>query len=125
MHAVCVLHIDGVGHTGPGTSVATSANWLLSFGAQRLYTASQLGAQHAWIALAAFFHRACLPSSRAGLDRRAFPAAVNEDVIRSTADKLVQLGLRDAGYVYLNIDGESWHCYRTIPQLSADVARLP
>ncbi len=31
--------------------------------------------------------------------------AVDEGIIRSTADKLVELGLRDAGYVYLNIDG--------------------
>lgn len=44
-------------------------------------------------------------------------AAVNEDVIRSTADKLIELGLRDAGYVYLNIDGKTWQCYPATPQL--------
>jgi hypothetical protein len=35
-----------------------------------------------------------------------FVVAVNETVIRTAADRLVELGLADAGYTYLNIDGE-------------------
>lgn len=37
-----------------------------------------------------------------------FADKVNEDLIKETADALVRTGLRDAGYVYLNID-DCWH----------------
>ncbi len=40
-----------------------------------------------------------------------FADKVNEDVIKETADALVRTGLRDAGYVYLNID-DCWHGQR-------------
>lgn len=37
-----------------------------------------------------------------------FGGNINEKIIRDMADKLVELGLADAGYVYLNID-DCWH----------------
>lgn len=37
-----------------------------------------------------------------------FQGNINEDIIKGMADALVETGLRDAGYVYLNID-DCWH----------------
>ena len=37
-----------------------------------------------------------------------FATDINEDLIKATADKMVELGLVDAGYVYLNLD-DGWH----------------
>ena len=37
-----------------------------------------------------------------------FATEINEDLIKATADKMVELGLVDAGYVYLNLD-DGWH----------------
>jgi len=37
-----------------------------------------------------------------------FATNINEDLIKATADKMVELGLVDAGYVYLNLD-DGWH----------------
>ena len=33
-----------------------------------------------------------------------FMTEINEDLIKATADAMVELGLVDAGYVYLNLD---------------------
>ncbi|MDE5871044.1 MAG: alpha-galactosidase, partial [Muribaculaceae bacterium] len=38
----------------------------------------------------------------------AFGHRINENIIRSQADALVTTGLRDAGYVYVNIDDGAW-----------------
>jgi len=40
-----------------------------------------------------------------------FHCDINEDLIKATADKMVELGLVDAGYVYLNLD-DCWHGQR-------------
>ena len=37
-----------------------------------------------------------------------FQTEINEKLIRETADKMVELGLVDAGYIYLNLD-DGWH----------------
>lgn len=37
-----------------------------------------------------------------------FACDINEAIIRDIADKMVETGLRDAGYIYLNID-DCWH----------------
>ncbi len=37
-----------------------------------------------------------------------FMTEIDENLIKSTADKMVELGLVDAGYVYLNLD-DGWH----------------
>lgn len=37
-----------------------------------------------------------------------FGININEDLIKATADKMVELGLVDAGYIYLNLD-DGWH----------------
>ena len=37
-----------------------------------------------------------------------FMTEINEDLIKATADAMVELGLVDAGYVYLNLD-DGWH----------------
>lgn len=37
-----------------------------------------------------------------------FGVNINEDLIKATADKMVELGLVDAGYIYLNLD-DGWH----------------
>ena len=37
-----------------------------------------------------------------------FACDINEEIIRGVADKMVESGLRDAGYVYLNLD-DCWH----------------
>lgn len=38
----------------------------------------------------------------------AFGHRINEDIIRSQADALVSTGLKDAGYLYVNIDDGAW-----------------
>ena len=40
-----------------------------------------------------------------------FGVNINEDLIKATADKMVELGLVDAGYIYLNLD-DGWHGQR-------------
>lgn len=40
-----------------------------------------------------------------------FADKIDENLIRETADALVNTGLRDAGYIYLNID-DCWHGQR-------------
>ena len=37
-----------------------------------------------------------------------FATNISEDLIKATADKMVELGLVDAGYIYLNLD-DGWH----------------
>ncbi|MBO4843414.1 MAG: glycoside hydrolase family 27 protein [Bacteroidales bacterium] len=37
-----------------------------------------------------------------------FMTEINEDLIKATADAMVELGLVDAGYIYLNLD-DGWH----------------
>ncbi|MFL6618003.1 MAG: hypothetical protein ACJ8MH_05350, partial [Povalibacter sp.] len=37
-----------------------------------------------------------------------FACNINEQLIRDTADVMVSSGMRDAGYVYVNID-DCWH----------------
>ena len=37
-----------------------------------------------------------------------FATNINEELIKATADKMVELGLVEAGYVYLNLD-DGWH----------------
>lgn len=37
-----------------------------------------------------------------------FAGNINEELIRGIADKMVETGLRDAGYIYLNLD-DCWH----------------
>lgn len=37
-----------------------------------------------------------------------FATNISEDLIKATADKMVEMGLVDAGYVYLNLD-DGWH----------------
>lgn len=37
-----------------------------------------------------------------------FGVNINEDLIKATADKMVELGLVEAGYIYLNLD-DGWH----------------
>ncbi len=41
----------------------------------------------------------------------AFSMGINETIIRKTADLMVSLGLRDAGYLYLNLD-DGWQISR-------------
>lgn len=45
--------------------------------------------------------------SRPRFRQSHYVSAVNETVIRVAADKLIDLGLAEAGYTYLNIDGEA------------------
>ena len=40
-----------------------------------------------------------------------FQTNINEDLIKATADKMVELGLVEAGYIYLNLD-DGWHGQR-------------
>ncbi|HVO43882.1 MAG TPA: glycoside hydrolase family 27 protein, partial [Aggregatilineales bacterium] len=40
-----------------------------------------------------------------------FGKAINETLVKQVADALVQSGLRDAGYVYVNLD-DHWQCGR-------------
>ncbi|MFF5078406.1 glycoside hydrolase family 27 protein [Actinoplanes sp. NPDC000266] len=56
----------------------------------------------------------------------AYGLEVTESLIRETADRLVSTGLRDAGYVYVNID-DGWMAASRSPrgELRADPERFP
>jgi alpha-galactosidase len=54
-----------------------------------------------------------------------FACNVNESLIRETADALVASGMKDAGYVYINID-DCWHGTRDeLGFIQPDPARFP
>lgn len=54
-----------------------------------------------------------------------FACDINEDLIRETADALVYSGLRDAGYIYLNLD-DCWHGQRdSLGFIHEDPERFP
>lgn len=54
-----------------------------------------------------------------------FQTNINEDLLKATADKMVELGLVDAGYVYLNID-DGWHGERDAQGfVTVDVKKFP
>jgi alpha-galactosidase len=54
-----------------------------------------------------------------------FQCNVSEALIRQTADALVSTGLRDAGYVYLNVD-DCWHGVRDAQgMIQPDATRFP
>ena len=43
-----------------------------------------------------------------------FACNIDENLIKGVADAMVETGLRDAGYVYLNLD-DCWHVYLLYP----------
>ena len=50
---------------------------------------------------------------------------INEEIIRGVADKMVDTGLRDAGYIYLNLD-DCWHGKRdSLGFITADPVKFP
>jgi len=54
-----------------------------------------------------------------------FACDVNEDLIRQTADAMVSTGLKDAGYLYINID-DCWHGKRdSLGFIHPDPKRFP
>jgi alpha-galactosidase len=54
-----------------------------------------------------------------------FGCNVSEQLIRETADAMVRTGMRDAGYVYVNID-DCWHGQRdSLGFIRADSTRFP
>ena len=54
-----------------------------------------------------------------------FACNVSEQLIRETADAMVRTGMRDAGYVYVNID-DCWHGTRdSLGFIRADSTRFP
>ncbi len=54
-----------------------------------------------------------------------FAGNINEELIRGIADALVETGMRDAGYVYLNLD-DCWHGQRDADGfIQADPKRFP
>lgn len=54
-----------------------------------------------------------------------FADKIDENLIRETADALVNTGLRDAGYIYLNMD-DCWHGQRdSLGFIQADENRFP
>ncbi|MEG0808233.1 MAG: glycoside hydrolase family 27 protein [Alistipes sp.] len=54
-----------------------------------------------------------------------FAGNINEELIRRTADAMVASGVRDAGYVYLNID-DCWHGQRdSLGFIQCDPERFP
>ncbi len=54
-----------------------------------------------------------------------FADKIDEQLIRSTADALVESGLRDAGYIYLNMD-DCWHSKRdSLGFITCDPERFP
>src|SRR5215216_4778627 len=54
-----------------------------------------------------------------------FGCNVNEALIRETADAMVASGMKDAGYVYINID-DCWHGPRDqLGFIQADPKRFP
>lgn len=54
-----------------------------------------------------------------------FGCDINEDLIRTVADAMVSSGLRDAGYIYLNLD-DCWHGERdNLGFIHEDTTRFP
>lgn len=54
-----------------------------------------------------------------------FACDINEDIIKSVADAIVTSGMKDAGYVYINID-DCWHGKRdSLGFIQADPERFP
>ena len=54
-----------------------------------------------------------------------FGCEINEQLIRDTADAMVRLGMKDAGYQYINID-DCWHGQRDKDgTIQADPVRFP
>jgi alpha-galactosidase len=54
-----------------------------------------------------------------------FGCNISEEIIRGVADAMVETGLRDAGYVYLNLD-DCWHGERdSLGFIQADPAKFP
>jgi alpha-galactosidase len=54
-----------------------------------------------------------------------FGCNITEDIIRDVADAIVESGLRDAGYVYVNID-DCWHGSRdSLGFIQADTVKFP
>lgn len=54
-----------------------------------------------------------------------FACDINEEIIRGVADKMVESGLRDAGYIYLNLD-DCWHGKRdSLGFITADSVKFP
>ena len=54
-----------------------------------------------------------------------FGCNIQEDILRATADKMVELGLVEAGYVYLNID-DCWHGQRdSLGFIHEDLNKFP
>ena len=54
-----------------------------------------------------------------------FACNINENIIKEIADKMVETGLRDAGYVYINID-DCWHGKRdSLGFITADAEKFP
>lgn len=53
-----------------------------------------------------------------------FACNIDEDIIRGVADAIVSIGLRDAGYVYLNLD-DCWHGERdSLGFIQADLVKF-
>ena len=54
-----------------------------------------------------------------------FGVNISEQLLRDMADKMVELGLKDAGYIYLNID-DGWHGVRdSLGFIHEDAAKFP
>ena len=54
-----------------------------------------------------------------------FACDINEAIIRGIADAMVETGLRDAGYIYLNLD-DCWHGERdSLGFIQADPVKFP
>lgn len=54
-----------------------------------------------------------------------FACDINEEIIRGVADAMVETGLRDAGYIYLNLD-DCWHGERdSLGFIQADPVKFP
>ena len=54
-----------------------------------------------------------------------FACNIDENLIKGVADAMVETGLRDAGYVYLNLD-DCWHGQRdSLGFIQADPVRFP
>ena len=54
-----------------------------------------------------------------------FVCNIDEQIIREIADQLVETGLRDAGYIYVNLD-DCWHGKRdSLGFITADPVKFP
>ncbi|MGE5811986.1 MAG: glycoside hydrolase family 27 protein, partial [Ignavibacteria bacterium] len=54
-----------------------------------------------------------------------FACEINEKLIRETADAMVSSGMKDAGYLYINID-DCWHGERdSLGFIHPDSSRFP